>query len=78
MTAPDRADLVRLIRAELEDCEPEACVEERSSRACLDSVGRFSYPLNVVRAQFHQAQAANWRDFGRRLRELLAELGETP
>lgn len=78
MGAPDRAALVRLIRAELADCEPEACQEDRSVRDLLASLGRAEYPLNVVRAQFHQAQAANWRDFARRLRDLLAELGETP
>jgi hypothetical protein len=80
MTAPDRAALVRLVRAELADCESSAATED----ARINGVQHFHgpshqfYPLTLVRVQFYAARAAAWRDFGRRLRDLLAEMGETP
>lgn len=80
MTALDRADLVRLIRAELADCESSAATEDARANGVqhVHGPGHRFYPLTLVREQFWRAQAANWRDFGRRLRDLLAEMGEQP
>jgi len=80
MTAPDRAALVRLIRAELADCDGFAAFEEGRAVdvAIIHGSAHPFYPLTLVRQQFYAARAAAWRDFARRLRDLLAELGETP
>lgn len=79
MTAPDRAALVRLIRAELADCESSAATEDARANGVqhIHGPGHRFYPLTVVRVQFYAARAAAWRDFGRRLRDLLAEMGES-
>lgn len=72
-----RAALVRLIRAELADCEPEAARADSVVAQILATPTDAFYSLNIVRAQFHRGEAANWRDFARRLRDLLAEMGES-
>lgn len=80
MTALDRAALVRLIRAELVDCDGQVAYQEKRAADVLvvHGVGHEMYALALVRVQFYEAQTAAWRDFGRRLRDLLAEMGEQP
>lgn len=80
MTAPGRADLVRLIRAELSDCQSGEAYED--SRAAdvvaAHGPGHPFYPLTLVREQFYRSRAASWRRFAHGLRDLLAEMGEQP
>ena len=80
MTAPDRAALVRLIRAELAIATDDLRVftSLRHGQDLSHGIGDPLYPLALLLEQFYRARAAAWRDFARRLRDLLAELGETP
>ena len=80
MTAPDRTALVRLIRAELEDCDlgVRGCVLARRDLVAANGPDSPLYPLTLLRDAFYAAREATWIDHARRLRDLLAEMGEQP
>lgn len=76
----DRVGVIRLVRDQLSECDERVYYYERRSVLVTQVTGMCpeSYALSLVRAQFYVAQEAAWRDFGRRLRDLLAEMGESP
>lgn len=80
MTAPDRTALVRLIRAELAIATDDLRVftSLRHGQDLSHGIGDPLYPLALLLEQFNLAREATWIDHARRLRDLLAEMGEQP
>ena len=80
MGAPDRAALVRLIRAELAIATDDLRVftSLRHGQDLSHGIGDPLYPLALLLEQFNLAREATWIDHARRLRDLLAEMGEQP
>ena len=78
MTAPDRTALVRLIRAELAIATDDLRVftSLRHGQDLSHGIGDPLYPLALLLEQFNLAREATWIDHARRLRDLLAEMGE--
>lgn len=77
---PTRGNLAVTVRAQLAATEPEAQADDLRARGYRDiyKPGHALFPFALVAEQFYRARAAAWRDFARRLRDLLAEMGEQP